>query len=172
MALPCSTTPPVKDGWSRITAERCHPFARPTFTGFIATTGDSTPVLRIDTCTLEESVHLGSSLHIGTTGSHVPHQSLIRAHAAFMPSATQPVNRLPLGYIPGQPSTPVSTLLVKLTTRHWRFTLIRLLGSHLPWSCHDFSSTLTTTALDRRSSRWFEAQPCSSTPRGLPSSLM
>jgi hypothetical protein len=170
MALPCSTTPPVNNGWSRTTSERCHPFALPTFTGFIATTGDSAPVLRIDTCTLPEAIRSGSSLGIGTTGSHVPNWSLIRDHAAFMPSAIQPINRHPLDFIPGQPSTPVSTLLVKLTTRHRRFTFVRLLESHLPRSCRDFSSTLTTTALYRRSTRWFETWPCSPIPRDLPSS--
>jgi hypothetical protein len=170
MALPCSTTPPAKDGWSRITTERCHPFALPIFTGFTATTSGSAPVLRIDTCTLVEAFHSGSSLGIGTTGSHVPNWSLIRAHAAFMPSAIQPISRHPLDLIPGQPSIPVSTLLVKLTTRHRRFTFVRLLESYLPRSCRDFSSTLTTTALYRRSTRWFETWPCSPIPRDLPSS--
>jgi hypothetical protein len=30
----------------------------------------------------------------------------------------------------------------------------------------DFSATLTTPALDRRSSRWFEASPCRAAPEG------
>lgn len=114
------------------TAKRCCPFAPSAFTGFSATTGNSAPVLRIDTCTLAEAFRLGSSLSIGATGSHVPHQSLVRAHAAFMPNATQPVSRLPLGFIPSQPPSSVSTLLVKLTTRHRRFTFVRLPRPHLP----------------------------------------
>ena len=41
-------------------------------------------------------LHLRFSLYISTTGSHVPHKSLDQGHAAFMPSTTQAVNRLPL----------------------------------------------------------------------------
>jgi hypothetical protein len=55
-----------------------------------------------------------------------------------MPSAIQPVDRFPLDFIPGQPSIPVSTPLKKLTTRHRRFTLVRLSDSHLPQSCCGF----------------------------------
>jgi len=114
-------------------AGQCNPFARPTFTGVIATTSCSAPVPRVATCTLTETIGLSSLLCIGATGSHVPHQSLIRAHAAFMPSAAQPVDRYLLGFVPGQPSIPVSTP-IKLTTRHQRFTCIRLPESHLPRS--------------------------------------
>src|SRR5437867_3152761 len=39
------------------------------------------------------------------------------------------------------------------------------------WSC-DFSVTLTTPALDRRSLRWFGVSPCRATPEGQPPSLM
>jgi hypothetical protein len=35
----------------------------------------------------------------------------------------------------------------------------------------DFSATLTTPALDRRSSRWFDASPCRATSEDLPPSL-
>jgi hypothetical protein len=41
--------------------------------------------------------HLRVSLHIGTTGSHVPHKSLNHVHAAFTPAATQAISRLLLG---------------------------------------------------------------------------
>ncbi len=41
-------------------------------------------------------LHLDSSLNIGTTGSHVPHESLDHIHATFMPAAIQAINRLPL----------------------------------------------------------------------------
>ena len=37
--------------------------------------------------------HLSFSLRIGTTGSHVPRQSLIHVHAAFMPHASRALNR-------------------------------------------------------------------------------
>ena len=42
-------------------------------------------------------LHLGFSLNIETTVSHVPHESLVQVHATFMPDATQAVSRFPLG---------------------------------------------------------------------------
>ncbi|MGZ3591824.1 MAG: hypothetical protein ACXU99_14300 [Thermodesulfobacteriota bacterium] len=41
-------------------------------------------------------LHLGFSLTIGTTGSHVPHKSLGQGHAIFMPDAAQAIGRFPL----------------------------------------------------------------------------
>src|SRR5664280_3405188 len=79
-------------------AGQCNPFARLAFTSFLATTGCSAPVPRIATCTLTETFGLSSLLFIGATDSHVPHQSLIRTHAAFMPSVAQPVDRYLLGF--------------------------------------------------------------------------
>ena len=38
-------------------------------------------------------LHLNFSLNIGTTGSHVAHESLNQVHAASIPDAVQPVNR-------------------------------------------------------------------------------
>src|ERR1035437_1942916 len=40
--------------------------------------------------------HLNFSLSIGTTGSHVPHESLVQVRATFMPDVDQAVNRFPL----------------------------------------------------------------------------
>ena len=60
---------------------------------FPANTSWSVPVPRIGTVTLMGSTHLSFSLSIGTTGSHVPHQSLVQVHAIFMPDAAQAVNR-------------------------------------------------------------------------------
>ena len=54
-------------------------------------------------------LHLGFSLNIGTTASHVPHESLDQVHATSMPDATQAVSRLPLGLSWGQDRPPVST---------------------------------------------------------------
>ena len=84
-------------GWPAADAERCDPLAPACFPAFIATTSRSAPVPRIGTCTLAGSACLGSSLRIGTTGSHVPHESLVHTHAASMPDATQSVSRLLLG---------------------------------------------------------------------------
>ncbi len=77
---------------------------------------------------------LSFSLRIGTTGSHVPHRSLIQVHAAFMPGAEWALNRFapPLSRRPHPPavSTPSSS------SRHviGRFTFVRLHGSHLTQS--------------------------------------
>ena len=60
---------------------------------FSPTTSASAPVPRIGTLTLAEAVRLGFSLHIGTTGSYVPYQSLDQDHAAFMPEASWAVDR-------------------------------------------------------------------------------
>src|SRR5438552_4153677 len=49
---------------------------------FIPTTGCSAPVPRIGTLALAGASRLSFSLRIGTTGSRVPQQSLIRVHAA------------------------------------------------------------------------------------------
>jgi hypothetical protein len=52
---------------------------------------------------------LDFSLAIKATGSHVPHESLDHAHATFMPDATQPVDRFPLGLSRANDFLPVST---------------------------------------------------------------
>ena len=43
---------------------------------------------------------LDFSLHIGTTGSHVPYKSLIELRAAYMPDAARAEFRLPPELIP------------------------------------------------------------------------
>jgi len=95
MALLLPQAPP-EFGWPEFAAERRDPFAPVGFPTFIATTSRSAPVLCIGTCTLAGSTCLGSSLRIRATGSHVPHESLIQVHAAFMPDAIQSVDRCPL----------------------------------------------------------------------------
>src|SRR3984957_6426171 len=51
------------------------------------------------------------------------------------------------------------------------FTHVRLLVAHLTQSCRAFSETLTTTALHRRSFRWFGLSACTASPEGRPPSL-
>jgi len=96
MVLLRSQAPPV-NGWPLIATEQRDPFAPTGFPAIIATTSRSAPVPCIGTCTLTKTLCLGSSLRIRTTGSHVPYECLLQDHAAFMPSAAQSVDRLPLG---------------------------------------------------------------------------
>jgi hypothetical protein len=74
---------------------------------------------------------LSFSLHIGTTGSPVPHRSLIRVLAVFMPGASGALRRSRPHLIP-QPSLHrgLDASWV-ISTRHQRFTLVQLHGSHL-----------------------------------------
>jgi len=55
------------------------------------------------------ALHLDFSLSIGTTGSHVPHKSLVQVRATFMPDAAQTVNRFPLDLSWSPVSPPVLT---------------------------------------------------------------
>src|SRR5215471_21542562 len=63
-----------------------------------------------------------------------------------------------------------SDVILDVSTLHLWFTCVRLPGSYLTHSLCAFSVTLTTPALDRRSSRWFEASPCRAAPEGQPPS--
>jgi hypothetical protein len=49
---------------------------------------------------------LDFSLHIGTTGSHVPYKSLIRLRAAYMPDAARAGFRATPELIPEESRTP------------------------------------------------------------------
>jgi len=68
---------------------------------FGPTTSVSVPVSRIGTLALAKAFRLDFSLGIGTTGSHVPHWSLIQSHAVYVPGAGRAVGRLPSTFIPG-----------------------------------------------------------------------
>ncbi len=127
---------------------------------------------RIGTLALMGAAHLCGSLRIRTTGSHVPHQSLNQGHATCTPDADWAVSRF-------RPDFSQKSLqpLVLTPSREFRRLIdgSLVLVSLIP-TCQDlvltFASTLTTTALDRCSSRWFGAIPCRPAPRGPPSSLM
>src|SRR5215467_12623081 len=73
-----------------------------------------------------------SPFDIRATGSCVPCQSLSQSHAAFMPDAGWAVGRLPPTLARGiDIQIPVSTSIGHVTTRHQRFTRVRLLGPYL-----------------------------------------
>ena len=115
----------------------------------------------------------GFSLHIGAAGSHVPHKSLIRARAAFMPVATWAGNRLPPDLVPSQRLELGFDDVPMLSTLHQRFTRVRLPESHLMESqLHLFQDRSPPQPLCRSSIWWFGTCPCRPIPRGLPSSLV
>ena len=73
-------------------------------------TSVSAPVPRISSLALADAVRLSFSLHIGTTGSYVPYQSLDQDHAAFMPEASWAVDRFAPNLARGtEVQVPVST---------------------------------------------------------------
>ena len=113
-------------------------FAPPAFAGFLATTRHSAPVPRLGTSPLGRSAPWRGSLGIGTTGSHVPQKSRSQADAAFMPDTTQVVSRAPPGLLPGYPPVPVSVSSRCLSTRHQRFTPVRLPDPYLTRSSAPF----------------------------------
>src|ERR1700749_473866 len=78
--LPSTVVPPPEP-------KKATPSLQPHYRTLVTTTGCSAPVPRIGTLILIGSAYLDFSLCIGATGSRVPHRSLVRSHAAFMPDA-------------------------------------------------------------------------------------
>lgn len=78
--------------------------------------------------------HLRRSLRIGTTGSHVPHQSLIQLHAAYMPGAEWALDRSRPTLVPEPSHRPGFDTVFVISTRDQRFTCVRLSGPHLTQS--------------------------------------
>jgi hypothetical protein len=97
----------------------------------------------------------------GATGSHVPRRSPDQARATSMPDTAWPVGRLPPGSSRGRFTPPVS-MSSKGCFRHVISGSLAL--AFLAHTCRAhgaaFPQTLTTTALDRSSLRWFAASPC------------
>ena len=135
------------------------PSVRPHYRAFNPTASCSVPVPRIGTLALMGASHLSVFLGIGATGSHVPCKSQPQSHAAFMPDAVRAAIRPPPGLLPGQRLLPGFDIAYTLSTRPQRFAHARLSEPYLTESSSAFSATLTTTALDRRSLRWFGACP-------------
>ena len=108
-------------------------------------------------CSVETS-HLSFSL---ASGRQVPvsvHEPDPEGHAAFMPDAVRAAIEPAQDFRPGATTSPGFDIVDTLSTRHRRFALLAS-EPHLTGSCPAFSITLTTTALDRRSLRWFGACP-------------
>ena len=82
-------------GWPPQQSEYVSPFAPPPLQGFhryYELIRPCAPHWYSPSCRV---LRLRFSLHIGTTGSHVPYNSPISVHAALMPEAIRPVSRLP-----------------------------------------------------------------------------
>jgi hypothetical protein len=94
------------------------------------------PPLRLASILGPSRVHrLEFSLYIEAEGSHVPHKSLRCAHAVSMPVTTRAVDRLPSRLSRANDWSSVSVDVHTLSTRHQRFTCVRLHSAHLTgWS--------------------------------------
>jgi hypothetical protein len=103
------------------------------YSAFVPTTGCSAPV-RIGTQSLAGITHSAVSLGIGTTGSPIPHESLIPGHAAFEPDAAQAGLQGSACTRPGMTTNPGFDVDDTISAVHRRFALARFLGSHLTGS--------------------------------------
>jgi len=155
-----------------ITPDDAAPSVQSHYRTFVPTMSNSAPVLRLGTQALARATRLRISLCIGATGSYVPHPRLNQDHAAFMPDANGAVDRSPSTCFAGQSLRPGFDVTLGLSTRPQRFTYVRLPDSYLTEFPPPFSTTLTTTTLDRRRLPRFEACACTPTSRDLPSSWM
>jgi hypothetical protein len=82
-------------------------------------------------------------LRIGATGSCVPYRSLSQSHAAFMPDAGWAISRhFPNPCSRDTSPNPGFDVALGLTTRHQRFTRVRLLETHLT----EYSSAFSNNA--------------------------
>ena len=129
-ALPQAPAPPIA-GWPTSSAGSSGPFAPPALPGFVATTSPSAPAPRIGTRLLMGSTTWRSPL---ASRRQVP-TFRTRACAGLTPSSC----RSPLGqsagilpsFVPGQQLEPGFDDVPTLSTRHQRFTRVRLPSAHL-----------------------------------------
>ena len=68
-------------------------------------------MLRLGTLTLSGATTLDVSLNIGTTGSHVPYESLVELRATYMPDAARADFRTAPELIPEEGSPPGSDIV-------------------------------------------------------------
>lgn len=88
-----------------------------------------------------------------------PRPSSRHLHAGHHLASQQAPARL----IPNPHARPGFDAVHIVSTRHQWIACARLLGPHLTRSPRAFSATLSTPALNRRTSRWFAASPCRAT---------
>jgi hypothetical protein len=139
----CPFVPPTfaVDAFSKL--DNTAPWLRHLFSGFIATTGYSAPILRICTFIL-------TGFPLGFFHSHrsrrfprseqKPVLRSRRLHAGHHLDSKQVSSRL----IPGQRLPPGFDDIPTLSTLYQPLTCVRLRNTHLTESCSAFSLTLTT----------------------------
>ena len=115
--------------------------------------------------------HLDFSLVIEATGSRSSLRKPMTDSCHLYAEHRPPSNQTTGGLILGCPNAPSFDAVVRVTTRHQWFTYVHLSAKHLPGFVPTFPTTLTTTALNRSSSGWFEPWLWSPSPKDLPSSL-
>ena len=116
-------------------------------------------------------LHLRRSLRIGTTGSPVPHRSLIRVLAVCMPGTSRALCRS-RPYLVPQPSPRRGLDAVwVISTLHQRFTCVQLHEPHLTQSLPRLFHRRSPPGHCLPSSSWrFEACACTPAPGGPPPS--
>ncbi|MDQ1023163.1 hypothetical protein QF035_000745 [Streptomyces umbrinus] len=89
-----------------------------------------------------------------------------RAHVAYMPDTTWPINGHPPGSSRSPDHAPVSMSSVCLSTHQQRFTCVRLPGPHLTPLTTPFPHRSPRRSSTQRSMRRFEVSPRRATPKG------
>ena len=129
-AWPCPRAPPVA-GWLQVLAEQCSPFGPVPLQNLQPYYEPLRPCAPHRYSGPRSFSRLDFSLHIGTTGSHVPYKSLIRLRAAYMPDAARAASRTTPELVPEARRTPGFDIILGISTRHQRFALARLSGPYL-----------------------------------------
>jgi hypothetical protein len=111
-----------------------HPLRSSPITEPLTLIRDDPPLCFASVLSFSWGLHLGFSLNIETTGSHVPHKSLTQIHATFTPEAAQAVSRLPLNLSWTQYRSPVYTSSLLFRRLIEWFACARLSESYLPRS--------------------------------------
>ena len=116
--------------------QACHPLRSTSITEASSLLRDDPPLCSASGLPSLWGFHLGASLSIGTTGSHVPHKSLDHVHATFMLAAAQAVSRCPLGLSGSRIRTPFLTTSGELSTPQQWFGVTRL---HEPYLTRSYA---------------------------------
>jgi len=135
--LPHPKAPPVT-GWPRASAEQRSPFGPVPLQDLQPYYGPLRPRAPHWYSGPLGFCRLNCSLRIGTTGSHVPCESLVRLRAAYMPDVARAGFRTTPELVPRDGRTLGFDIIHCISTRHQRFAFARLSGSHLTGSCPAF----------------------------------